>query len=153
MTAERFVYSIYIRTTPEKLWEALTQPEFTRRYWCETWQESTWQKGSPWKLMIPGDRVGDSGIIVEIDPPRRLVVTWQNQFIPEMKAEGDSQCTFELEQQGDMVKLTIVHAIDVPGSKLIESVSRGWPSLMSSLKSLLETGEPLAATTKWPEGM
>ncbi|HTH52531.1 MAG TPA: SRPBCC family protein [Edaphobacter sp.] len=149
---ERFVYVIYIRTTPEKLWEALTKPEFTRRYWCETWYDATWEKGSTWKLMIPDGRVGDSGEILEIDPPRRLVVSWQNQFVPEMKAEGFSQCSYELEQQGDMVKLTLTHSVDHPGSKLLSAVSTGWPALLCSLKSMLETGEPLEATTKWPEG-
>jgi len=153
MTEEKFVYVIYIRTSAEALWDALTKPEFTRRYWCETWQDTTWEKGSSWKLMIPDGRVGDSGEIVEIDRPRRLVVTWQNQFIPEMKAEGHSRCTFELEPQEDTVKLTVTHSIDVPGSKLLAGVSQGWPPLLSSLKSLLETGEPLAATTKWPKGM
>lgn len=150
---DRFVYTIYIRTTPEKLWEALTKPEFTRRYWCETWYDTTWEKGSDWKIMIPDGRIGDSGKIVEIEPQRRLVLTWQNQFIPELKTEGHSQCTFELEQQGDMMKLTVIHAINKSGSVLITKVSQGWPPLLSSLKSLLETGEPLEATTKWPKEM
>lgn len=151
--SERFVYVIYIRTTPEKLWDALTKPEFTRRYWAETWHDTTWEKGSSWKLMIPDGRVGDSGEIVEVDRPRRLVLNWQNQFIPEMKAEGASRCSFDLEQQGDMVKLTVAHSIELSGSKLLAAVSMGWPSILSSLKSLLETGEPLEATTKWPKGM
>jgi uncharacterized protein YndB with AHSA1/START domain len=153
MTGEKFVYVIYIRTTAEKLWDGLTQPEFTRQYWCETWQDSTWQPGASWKLMIPDGRVGDAGEIVDIDPPKRLVLKWRNEFIPEAKAEGYSQCIFELEPQGDMVKLTVIHTIDVPGSRLLASVSQGWPTLLSSLKSLLETGRPLEATTKWPEGM
>ena len=70
------VFEIYIRTTPEKLWRALIEPEFTKQYWAGTWQESDWKVGSDWKIMIPDGRVGDSGKILEIDPPRRLVVSW-----------------------------------------------------------------------------
>jgi uncharacterized protein YndB with AHSA1/START domain len=151
--ASRFLYVTYIRTTPEKLWDALTKPEFTKAYWCETWQESDWQVGSSWRLMIPDGRVGDFGAVVEYDPPRRLVLTWQNAFVPEMQADGPSRMTYELEPVGDTVKLTLSHESDLDGSKLIEGVSNGWPGLLASVKSLLETGEPLAITTKWPEGM
>lgn len=153
MASSRFIYVTYIRTTPEKLWRALTEPEFTRQYWAGTWQESDWKKGASWRLMIPDGRVGDAGEILEIDPPRRLVVSWRNEFKPELKAEGYSQATFELEQQGDMVKLTLIHEMDKPDSKLIEATSSGWPLILASLKSLLETGESLEATRRWPEGM
>lgn len=151
MAASTFVYSIYIRTTPEKLWDALTKPEFTRTYWCECWPDSTWEKGASWKLMIPDGRVGDSGEIVEIDKPRKLVVTWRNEFRPELHTEGYSRCTYELEAQGDMTKLIVKHEIDVEKSKLIEAVSGGWPAILSSLKSLLETGDALEATKHWPK--
>jgi uncharacterized protein YndB with AHSA1/START domain len=153
MSESKFVYVTYIRTTPEKLWRALTAPEFTRQYWAGTWQDCSWVKGASWKLMIPDGRVGDAGEVLEIDPPRRLVLSWENQFKPELKAEGVSRATFTLEPDGDMVKLTVEHAIDKPGSKLIEAVSGGWPLILASLKSLLETGESLEATRKWPEGM
>jgi uncharacterized protein YndB with AHSA1/START domain len=153
MADSRFVYVTYIRTTPEKLWRALIDPEFTRRYWCETVQESEWKVGASWRSMIPDGRVGDSGEIVEIDPPRRLVLTWRNEFIPEMRAEGYSRLTYELEQQGESVKLTLVHEMDKPDSKLIQGVSSGWPVILASLKSLLETGESLEQTRRWPEGM
>ena len=151
-TGEKFVYVIYIRTTPEKLWEALTKPEFTRQYWAETWQDTTWQPGVSWKLMIPDGRVGDSGEIVEIDPLKRIVLRWRNEFIPELKEEGYSRCVLQLEPQGDTVKLTVVHSMETTGTKFLQAVSNGWPSLLSSLKSLLETGTPIEATTKWPEG-
>jgi uncharacterized protein YndB with AHSA1/START domain len=153
MADSRFVYVTYIRTTPEKLWKALIEPEFTRRFWMETWQESEWKPGASWRLMIPDGRVGDSGEILEIEPERRLILKWRNEFVPESHAEGDSRMTWELEKQGDMVKLTVVHEIDKTGSKLIEMVSNGWPMILASLKSLLETGEPLEATRRWPEGM
>jgi uncharacterized protein YndB with AHSA1/START domain len=151
--SDRFVYVTYIRTTREKLWEALTKPEFTRQYWAGTWQESEWQEGASWRIMIPDGRVGDSGKILEIDPPRRLVLSWRNEFVPEMRAEGYSRATFELEQQGEAVKLTLTHEIDKKGSKLIEAVSGGWPMILASIKSLLETGESLVETRKWPEGV
>lgn len=147
----KFVYVIYIRTTAEKLWQALTEPEFTRQYWAATWQESDWKPGSSWRIMIPDGRVADSGEIVEIDPPRRLVLTWRNEFRPELHKEGYSRLTYELEQQGDTVRLMLRHEIDRPGSELIAAVSSGWPAILSSLKSLLETGESLEATRRWPE--
>lgn len=152
MTGSKFVYVTYIRTTAEKLWDALTQPEFTRQYWAETWQDCEWQQGASWKLMIPDGRLGDSGEVVEIDRPRRLVLSWRNEFMPELRAEGHTRLTYELEQQGEEVKLTLVHEIDLPNSKSIDAVSNGWPALLASVKSLLETGRPLASTTRWPEG-
>jgi uncharacterized protein YndB with AHSA1/START domain len=139
----------YIRTTPEKLWRALLDPEFTRRYWCETWQESEWKSGASWRIMIPDGRVADSGEVVEIEVPRRLVLKWRNEFRPELHAEGYSRLSYELEPQGESVKLTIIHEIDKPDSKLINAVSGGWPAILASLKSLLETGEPLEQTRRW----
>jgi uncharacterized protein YndB with AHSA1/START domain len=149
MAESRFVYVTYIRTTPEKLWQALIDPEFTRRYFVETWQECDWKPGASWRRMIPDGRVADSGQVLEIEPPRRLVLSWRNEFKPETREEGYSRCTFELEQQGSSVKLTIVHEIDRPDSKLIQAVSNGWPLVLSSLKSLLETGEPLEETNNY----
>jgi uncharacterized protein YndB with AHSA1/START domain len=152
MSASRFVYVTYIRTTPEKLWQALIDPEFTRRYWCETWQDCAWKPGASWQIMIPDGRVGDSGQIVEIEPPRRLVLTWRNEFKPELRAEGYSRLTYELEKVGESVKLTVIHEMDKPDSKFIDAVSSGWPMILSSLKSLLETGEPLEESRRWPKG-
>lgn len=153
MSGSRFLYVIYIRATAEQVWEALTRPEFTRRYWVETWPDSTWERGGAWKLMLPDGRVGDSGEIVEIDRPRKLVVTWRNEFMPDVRAEGYSRCTFELEATGDTTKLTVIHESDVTNSKLIDGVSGGWPAILSSLKSLLETGDSLEQTKRWPEGL
>lgn len=153
MTNSRFVYVIYIRTTPEKLWRALTEHEFTRKYWCETWQDCAWKKGASWKLMTPDGRVADSGEVIEIEPRRRLVLAWQNHLFKQVEAEGHSRLTYELEPAGDMVKLTLTHEMDRPDSDLIAKTSQGWPAILSSLKSLLETGESLEATRKWPEGI
>jgi uncharacterized protein YndB with AHSA1/START domain len=102
-------------------------------------------------MVFPDGRITDSGEIVEIDRPKRLVLKWRNEFKPELKSEGYSQCTIELELElepiGEAVKLTITHEIDRPDSKLIEAVSGGWPRILSNLKSLLETGE-VALKTK-----
>ncbi len=153
MAESRFVYVTYIRTTPAKLWKALIDPEFTRQFWCETWQDCEWKPGATWRLMIPDGRVGDSSEILEIEPERRFVLTWRNEFKPELAAEGPSRLTCELEKVGESVKLTLIHESDTPGSKLIDAVSNGWPHLLASLKSLLETGEPLEETRRWPKGL
>jgi uncharacterized protein YndB with AHSA1/START domain len=151
MNKPKFVYVTYIRTTPEKLWKALLEPEFTRRFWSETWQESEWRVGSSWRLMIPDGRVADAGEVLEIDPPRKLVLSWRNEFRPDLREEGFSRLTYELEPIGDTVKLTVMHDIEKSGSKFIEAVSQGWPAILASLKSLLETGEALELTRHWPK--
>jgi len=139
-----FVYVTYIRTTAEKLWEALTDPEFNRQFFLCSYQESEWKVGSSWKLIFPDGRVADSGEILEIDPPRRLVIKWRNEWSPELKAEGYSLCTFEIEAvpgaDAEAVKLSVLHNIDRPQSAFIQAVSGGWPRILSNLKSLLETG-------------
>jgi uncharacterized protein YndB with AHSA1/START domain len=152
MPGDRFVYVTYIRTTPEKLWRALTEPEFTRLYFVETWQECEWKPGASWRMMIPDGRVADSGEVLEIEPHKRLVVSWRNEFKPELREEGYSRLSYDLEQVGESVKLTVIHEIDKSESKFIQSVSNGWPHILSSLKSMLETGESLAETRRWPEG-
>jgi uncharacterized protein YndB with AHSA1/START domain len=149
MKIEQFVYVTYIRTTPEKLWKALIEPEFTRQCWFNTTQESEWKPGASWKILMPDGRVTDSGEVVEIEPYRRLVLKWRNEFKPELKAEGYSQLTYQLEKEGKSVKLTVIHQIAKEGSKLIDAVSQGWPHILSSLKSLLETGESLEETREW----
>ena len=150
---DRFVYVTYIRTSPEKLWDALTKPEFTRKYWFGSTQDSTWEKGSAWQLKAPDGRLTDAGKVLEIEKPRRLVLLWQHQLSAEMKAEGESRATYELEQQGEVVKLTVTHEIDKKDSKLIQGVSGGWPIILASLKSLLETGESIERTRTFPKGM
>jgi len=149
----QFVYVTYIRTTPAKLWQALLDPEFTRQYWSETWQESEWKPGASWRLMIPDGRVADTGEVLEIELERRLVLSWRNEFKPELREEGFSRLTYELEQQGDSVKLSVTHEMDKPDSKFVDAVSNGWPAILASLKSLLETGESLEFTRRWPKGV
>ena len=140
MPKSTFVYVTYIRTTPEKLWSALTDPEFMKQYWFGNHCESEWTPGSSWAMFYPDGQLCDAGEIVEADPPRRLVIRWQNQNKPELKAEGDSFCTIELEPSGTAVKLSITHTIGRDPSKLIDAVSGGWPKVISNLKSLLESG-------------
>ena len=93
-----------------------------------------------------GDQIGrfEDGEVLEADPPRRLAISWRNEFRPELTAEGFSRASFEIEATEDSVKLTVIHEIDREGSKLIEAVSGGWPRILSSLKSLLETGASLS---------
>src|SRR5262245_59673190 len=149
---DRFVYVTYIRTTPEKLWDALLKPEFTRAYWYGTWQDCEWKKGSSWKLTFADGRVADAGEVVEIDKPKRLDLKWRHELQPELRAEGYSRCVIELEPSDETVKLTITHEIDKSGSKFIEAVSSGWPKILSSVKSLLETGKALPHTDRLPKG-
>jgi len=141
--SSQFVYVTYIRTTPEKLFEALTKPEFTRQYWYGVSSESEWRVGAEWKLRFSDGRIADAGEVLEYDPPKRLVLKWRNEFRPELKAEGFSRCVMEIETLGEMAKLTITHSIERDNAKFIEAVAGGWPQVLSSLKSLLETGKPL----------
>jgi uncharacterized protein YndB with AHSA1/START domain len=140
MPRSTFVYVSYIRTTPERLWSALTDAEFMRKYWFGMTIESRWMPGSPWKIESSTGELYDDGEIVEADPPRRLVIRWQHQHKPELKAEGASLCTMEIEPSETAVKLTITHSIERDASKFIEAVSGGWPKIVSNLKSLLEVG-------------
>ena len=146
MNKSSFTYVPFIRTTPERLWQALTEPAFVRQYWSGVDVRTDWQAGSDWQLAFSDGRIADTGQLVEVDPPRRLVIRWRNEFRPELKDEGYSLCTMELVPAGETVKLTITHIMDVEGSKFIEAVSNGWPSILSNLKSLLETGAVLRMT-------
>jgi uncharacterized protein YndB with AHSA1/START domain len=141
MARSTFLYVTYIRTTPERLWSALTtDSEFMKQYWFGVHCDSQWTTGSAWTMVSSSGQVLDAGEIVEADPPKRLVIRWQHQSKPELKAEGPSLCTMELEPAGQAVKLTITHTIEREPSNLIAAVSGGWPKILSNLKSLLETG-------------
>jgi uncharacterized protein YndB with AHSA1/START domain len=142
MARSTFVYVTYIRTTPEKLWSALTDAAFIKQYWFGCHGESQWTAGSSWKNVTDDGQVLDVGEIVEADPPRKLVIRWQNRSKPELEAEGVSLCTMELEPSSGAVKLSITHSIERDPSKFIAAVSGGWPKVLSNLKSLLETGAP-----------
>jgi uncharacterized protein YndB with AHSA1/START domain len=137
MTKSEFVYTTYIKTTPQKLWEALTNPEFTRQYWMHD-NVSDWKKGSEWKH-TDGKNDKIIGRVLESNPPRRLVLSWAE---PADKTD-DSQVAFEIEAIDDMVRLDVIHGGFKAGSKLPSRISKGWPLVLSSLKSFLETGNAI----------
>ncbi|MER5181277.1 metalloregulator ArsR/SmtB family transcription factor [Streptomyces sp. NPDC002896] len=156
MTSNEFVYTTYINTTPERLWQALTDPAFTRRYWGVAF-ETDWTPGSTMVWEQSGEKTADPAqVVLEAEPGRRLSYTWHT-FTPEwakavgvsddvlarISAERRSKVTFEIEPLGQMVKLTVVHDGFDPGSTVLDMIRGGWPALLSSLKTLLETGEAL----------
>ena len=147
MSKAEFIYVTYIKTTPQKLWDALTNAEFMKQYWFGMYCTSEWTPGSPWQLRFTDGQIGDSGEIVESVPPARLTIKWRNEWKPEFNAEGYSLCVFEIASEGEAVKLTVTHGMDQSPSKLIEAVSGGWPKILSNLKSLLETGQVVLSRT------
>jgi uncharacterized protein YndB with AHSA1/START domain len=144
MAESRFLYVTYIRATPERIWEHLTTPELNKLFWGGYFQKSRWEVGADYLIEGADGRVWDQGKVVVAEPPRRLQVTWLHVNDEAMKAEGESVCSFELEPaQAGVTKLTVTHAIDRSPSKLIDAVSGGWPMILASLKSLVETGTAL----------
>jgi uncharacterized protein YndB with AHSA1/START domain/DNA-binding transcriptional ArsR family regulator len=157
MEKPNFVYTTYIRTTPERLWRALTDPAFTRQYWGIAY-DCDWTVGSTMRLQAKDGVVVDDPeqVVVEAEPERRLAYTWHT-FTPEWAAaygideesrrryaaEPRSTVTFELQPEGELVKLTVIHDGFEPESLVLEGITQGWPAVLSSLKSLLETGEVL----------
>jgi uncharacterized protein YndB with AHSA1/START domain/DNA-binding transcriptional ArsR family regulator len=163
MSSPEFVYTTYIRTTPERLWQALTEPEFTRRYWGLA-LESDWTVGAPVTWQEDGVTTADpEQVVLAAEPGRRLSYTWHT-FTPEwarahgfdddllarLRSERRSKVTFDIEPLGELVKLTVVHDDFDPGSTVVTMVREGWPHLLSDLKTLLETGETLPAPTPAP---
>jgi uncharacterized protein YndB with AHSA1/START domain/DNA-binding transcriptional ArsR family regulator len=137
-----FVYVTYIQSTPERVWEALTDADLTARYWGHA-NISDWRAGSRWEhRRTDGSDIADVvGEVVESDPPRRLVTTWSE---PEAEAEP-SRVTFDVEPHGEIVRLTVTHEDLADEAERAESAA-GWAAVLSNLKSLLETGQPLAQT-------
>jgi uncharacterized protein YndB with AHSA1/START domain/DNA-binding transcriptional ArsR family regulator len=151
-----FVYTTYIQTTPERLWQALTEPAFTERYWAITF-DSDWKRGSNMIWHTRGLTISDPEQVVnDSEPYRRLSYTW-HKFTPEwaasldlvdaagqrLAAEPRSKVTFEIEALGDQVKLTVIHDDLEPGGITVSLISQGWPRVLANLKTLLETGETL----------
>ena len=152
LTTESTVYVVYIAAAAEKAWEALTSPAFTARYFFGHRVESDWREGSSWTLSRPDGAVAVRGVVRESDAPRRLVVSWVVDGPPEMEDLPESVVTYEIEPAGDgVVRLTMTEAHPTPiPARLLEGGRRGWPMILSGLKTLLETGEPLAVQPPRP---
>ena len=142
MSKPEFVYVTYIETTPEKLWHALTDGDFSERYWFGVHLKSDWKVGSSFEMVRGDGTVSDAGKVVECDPPRRLAYTFVN-LSDKYKNDLPALATFVLEPYGKLVKLTLTHEGFREGSPFLAGISRGWPAILSGLKSILETGKPL----------
>jgi uncharacterized protein YndB with AHSA1/START domain/DNA-binding transcriptional ArsR family regulator len=142
--APRHVFATFIRATPEAIWRALTESDFTARYWYGSTVHSEWTVGAPWELHTASGDLGITGEVLVADPPHRLVVTYKQAW-----GGGDeppSRVTFEIESAGPGVqKLTVVHETEPGATTQIADVAAGWPFIIAGLKTLLETGEPLVA--------
>jgi uncharacterized protein YndB with AHSA1/START domain len=141
MSKPAFVYTTYIETTAERLWHALTDGDFTERYWFGHRIASDWKVGSPYGFKNQGKTMVEGDVLVS-DPPRRLAYSWNNRK-EEAKGEGTSRVTFDIEPRGTVVKLTVTH--DELSEKTLRDISGGWPMVIASLKSMLENGRPLPA--------
>jgi uncharacterized protein YndB with AHSA1/START domain len=140
MSKPEFVYVTYIETTPEKLFQALTSSEFSRQYWFGTELRSDWKIGA---LVTDGLQT-DVGEILEFDPPRRLSYTFKHVLQDQFQHDAPTKVVFSIEQHGRFSKLTLTHEGFAGASKLLDGISTGWPAILSSLKSMLETGKALA---------
>jgi uncharacterized protein YndB with AHSA1/START domain len=144
MNQPEIVYVSYIATTPEALWSALTETAFTKQYWFGRRVESAWQTGSPITFWNDdGHGLDITGEILESSPPRRLSYTWRLEYSAELRREGFSRVTFDLEPRGKLVRLTVTHDQLGTNDQINVGLRKGWPAIVSSLKSLLETGEAL----------
>jgi len=141
MSKPEFVYVTYIETTPEKLWQALTDGDFTERYWFGHRLTSDWNEGGSYRFTNNGATTVE-GEVITFDPTRRLAYSWNNRR-PDGVGEATSRVTFELEPRGDIVKLTVRHDELGADGKTLRDISGGWPMVLAKLKSLLETGRSI----------
>ena len=148
------VYSIYIASTPEKVWEALTSAEFSRQYFSGNAVEVDLKLGGAFIVRTPDGAVHISGEVIECDPSRKLTVTFNVNWPALIEKLGPTLVTYEIEPVGDVVKLTLIQSHDRPISDDILSGGRaGWPAILSSLKSLLETGTAMVIQMQPPQRM
>ncbi|MGC1275924.1 MAG: SRPBCC family protein [Planctomycetaceae bacterium] len=152
LTTESTLYITYIASTPAKVWEALTSSEFTTQYFFGRTVESDWKPNSPWLLRRPDGSVDVTGVVRESDPPRKLVVSWIVEGPPELKDLPESIVTYEIDAIGEnVVRLTMTEAHPTPiPAHLLEGGRRGWPMILSGLKTLLETCKSLAVPIPQP---
>jgi uncharacterized protein YndB with AHSA1/START domain len=138
------VYTVYIRASQQQVWDAITKPEFSRRYFFGSEPQSGWSPGDRllWTEHGTGKELVD-GVIIELEPPRRLVHSWIVKYDESLAGEGSSRVTWELEETHGVTKLTTTHDGFPAGSRVYENVAGGWPVVLSGLKTLVETGEPL----------
>ncbi len=143
MDKPQFVYVTYISTTPEKLWNALIDPEVTTKYWQHV-NVSNWQPGAKWEHRRSNKEGALQlvGNVIESSPPRRLILTWAAPA-DEAREEQHTRVTFDIELLGSVVRLTVTHDRLEAGSEMLKGITAGWPKVLSSLKSLLEVGRPL----------
>lgn len=148
------VYVIYIAAPPEKVWQALASPDFTRKYFWDRTVEIEPKIGGAFVLRLPDGRINVQGKVVAWDPPRKLSVTWQVAWPEEFRKLPECLVGYEIAQAGDAVRLTMTESHSWEVSEAILSGGRsGWPAILSSLKSLLETGKPLAIAMAPPTAM
>ncbi|MBI3596006.1 MAG: SRPBCC family protein [Nitrospirae bacterium] len=143
MSKQKFVYVSYIKTTIDVLWKALTSPEFTRKYWLGQSIVCDWKVGSPLKLVKTDGVVVNLGKVLIVEKPKVLSHTWNPQTKEGTSVEAPSRVTFHLEPDEQIVKLTVTHDEFPVNSKVFPQINGGWPVIISSLKSLLETDKPL----------
>jgi uncharacterized protein YndB with AHSA1/START domain len=151
MDRPSFVYVTYIETTPEKVWHALLDNDITKQYWANHYNKSDWKVGSKWRHEDCDNpsRVDIVGTVLENEPFEKLVISW---VAPEDEANESkySRVTFDLAVVRKSVRLTVTHENLEPNSRMLKGISEGWPAVLSSLKTLLETGKALELTaTRW----
>lgn len=157
--APDFVYAIYIGAPIERVWNALIERDLTKLYWGHH-NRSEWTRGARWEHVRtnPGGEVDIVGTVLEIDPPRRLVVSWvgpsnegnagkTSRVTYELSEKGEE--TFELSEEGEETLLRVTHSELEPGSEMQNGISKGWPAVLSNLKTLLETGAPMDLIARW----
>jgi uncharacterized protein YndB with AHSA1/START domain len=148
------VYTIYIASTPEKVWQALTTAEFSRQYFSGFAIEADLRVGGAFVARAPDGSVHINGEVIECDPPRKLIITWNVNWPALVEKLGPTLVTYEIEPAGDAVRLTLTEAHDRPiDDDILSGGRQGWPAILSSLKSLLETGEPMAIKMAPPQQM
>jgi uncharacterized protein YndB with AHSA1/START domain len=149
MAESRFVYVTYISSTPEKVWDALIDGEMTKDFWGRHRNVSDWVPGSKWQHLDYDSGAADAaGEVMEADPPRKLVLSWESPHAP----GAPTRVTFQIEPFMEAVRLTVIHEDLEPGSPMHEGVSKGWPAILSSLKTLLETGRAMPMTMRRWQG-